>query len=1436
MKFWELATSVTVKKRAAVVFLTLTGKAREAILEMDVAELDAEDGMSKLYAKLDELFKEDKGQATLNAYEKFEKFKRPAETSIGDYRVEFDRLVQQLKYYDIDLPEPVLAYRALKSANLSEENERLVRATVPDITLKHMMKQLQKVVGMDSQKTEDSGNPVKVKVEPNVNLNSVPCGEELGGAPTEDVFYGQYGRGNFSRGGRRPRYSNSNRRGYGGMRNNRGTRKANPTGPDGRTSTCRICGSFMHWVRDCPHKEGTEKTSLYEAEEVSEAHIVLVNTIEQKNSLLGQTIGSAILDSGCSRTVCGSEWYECFRDTLSEKQKNKLVPRQSDSLFRFGNGAELHSQFKVNIPCKLAGKQVEILTDVIDSPIPLLLSKRSMKKADCLLNFADDTVNMFGRAIKLHCTSSGHYFVKLTGLGDECQANEILFVKGLSVKSDTDKKKAAVKLHKQFSHPSCEKLLRLVKQAGVKDKQFLKMIEETPLDCEVCVRFKKSKPRPVVGMPLASAFNELLAMDIKEIRGTKVLHMVDHATRYSAATVLKTKEAKEIVTVVMRSWVAYFGAPKSFLTDNGREFDNVEFREMAQNINSVVRTTAAFSPWSNGLNERHNALLGDMVVKTMEDAQCGLEMAVPWAVAAKNALTNVHGFSSNQLVFGYNPNTPSLLTNAPPALECSSSSETVAKNLNAMHAARTAFMKSECSEKLQRALRHQIRVRGSDKFENGDMVYFKRPNSDRWMGPGSVIGQENKQVLVKHGGTYVRVHPCSLQRYETQGVDILGKDMKSKVVDTGAKTPAPSESHESPVCDLGGEEYQEVQVEHQEDGQQHELEYEMEESGSSHNTATTNSHGQADKTPSAGVARRQIDKKWNLPLPGAEVCCRMIGDGEEKDWKNVKVISRGGKATGANKFVMNVSIDGGHPTWVDFKKSVAEWKHKDQVDEEDAESEDSFESVDEVYAVQELSGYDWIAAKERELSSWKDNYVFTEVKDYGQDRIQCRWICTTKDSPEGKIAKARLVAKGFQDVDADSTRSDSPTCAKDSIRMVLMLIAANDWDLNSMDIKTAFLQGKEFDRDVFLVPPPEAKVHEGLLWKLNKCVYGLTDASRVWYLSVREELIKLGMRPSVHDEAIFTYKVNCKLQGLVSTHVDDFCWAGSKQFEDEVIAAVKRSFKVKSEDKYSFKYLGLQLSQENDKIRIKQDKYVQNMQLINVPKKSSPTCLMSEVEMRQCRSALGKLNWLATQTRPDLSFQVSELSSALRTKQVNVMYDINKAIRKAKKEPSQVVIPRMPELSKCRLMTYSDASFANVEGVKSQGGYITYVTNNEHSFPLSWQSQKIKRVVKSTQAAETLALVDAAEASLYYQSFIRELAGSEETNKFPVHCKTDNASLHASVHSNTQILDKRLRIETAMLRQMLARKELASISWVATKSQFADALTKAGTPSSKILQ
>ena len=48
----------------------------------------------------------------------------------------------------------------------------------------------------------------------------------------------------------------------------------------------------------------------------------------------------------------------------------------------------------------------------------------------------------------------------------------------------------------------------------------------------------------------------------------------------------------------------------------------------------------------------------------------------------------------------------------------------------------------------------------------------------------------------------------------------------------------------------------------------------------------------------------------------------------------------------------------------------------------------------------------------------------------------------------------------------------------------------------SMDIKTAFLQSKELDQLVYLDPPKKANVPPGYIWKLSKCVYGLTDASR----------------------------------------------------------------------------------------------------------------------------------------------------------------------------------------------------------------------------------------------------------------------------------------------------------------------------------------------------
>ena len=197
--------------------------------------------------------------------------------------------------------------------------------------------------------------------------------------------------------------------------------------------------------------------------------------------------------------------------------------------------------------------------------------------------------------------------------------------------------------------------------------------------------------------------------------------------------------------------------------DNGGEFANDEFITFCENLNIRICITAAESPWSNGLVEHHNAILGLTVTKTIEETKCNLDIAVAWAVSAKNSLKNVNGFSPNQLVFGKNRNYPNTFDDFLPALENRASSQIVPQNLNALHSARENFIKNEASSKLKLALKHQTHTSGDVVYNTWNIVFYKRKDIPTWKGPGTVIGPDGQQVMIKHGSTYVRVHPCNIQ-------------------------------------------------------------------------------------------------------------------------------------------------------------------------------------------------------------------------------------------------------------------------------------------------------------------------------------------------------------------------------------------------------------------------------------------------------------------------------------------------------------------------------------------------------------------------------------------------------------------------------------------------------------------------------------------------
>ena len=110
----------------------------------------------------------------------------------------------------------------------------------------------------------------------------------------------------------------------------------------------------------------------------------------------------------------------------------------------------------------------------------------------------------------------------------------------------------------------------------------------------------------------------------------------------------------------------------------------------------------------------------------------------------------------------------------------------------------------------------------------------------------------------------------------------------------------------------------------------------------------------------------------------------------------------------------------------------------------------------------------------------------------------------------------------------ENIRSDSPTAAKESLKIALTIAANEGFKIQSIDIKSAFLQGCMLEREVFVKPPKEAD-SEGKLWKLLQGAYGISDGGRLFYLKFAAELSELGMHKIHSDEAFFTYNKNGKL-------------------------------------------------------------------------------------------------------------------------------------------------------------------------------------------------------------------------------------------------------------------------------------------------------------------
>jgi len=475
-----------------------------------------------------------------------------------------------------------------------------------------------------------------------------------------------------------------------------------------------------------------------------------------------------------------------------------------------------------------------------------------------------------------------------------------------------------------------------------------------------------------------------------------------------------------------------------------------------------------------------------------------------------------------------------------------------------------------------------------------------------------------------------------------------------------------------------------------------------------------------------------------------------------------------------------------------------------------------------------------VDAKTLEMNNLKENDVFEVVPYVDQFVVSCRWIVEERSTGDGgKKIKARLVARGFEE-DLLNTKVDSPTCSRQALRIVFSTASTFDWDVKSLDVKSAFLQGKPISREVYVMPPADVR-EENKVWKLKRCLYGLNDAPREWYNKLSEKLVGLGAKVSLYDKALFMWHKEGKLVGVITTHVDDLVHCGTQEWEDSVLSQVKREFKISKSGQSCFRYIGLQVEQNGSELYVNQKHYIQEFEELDIAadRKKDLYSKLTKPEMKMLRSACGQLLWVTSQTRPDVAFQGCKASNHGKEATVESLLEVNKAIRKLKATDIKLRYPALGNVDDLSVMAYGDATHNSLPSGGSQEAMITFLSGNGKVAPITWKSKKIDRVTRSPLASEVCAIVDASDAGYLVAEMAKELYQLEKTPK--VHLYTDSKSLKQNLESTHVIQDPRLRVDMARLKQMIDLEEMV-INWVPSQLQLADSLTKKGASADKLIE
>jgi hypothetical protein len=453
----------------------------------------------------------------------------------------------------------------------------------------------------------------------------------------------------------------------------------------------------------------------------------------------------------------------------------------------------------------------------------------------------------------------------------------------------------------------------------------------------------------------------------------------------------------------------------------------------------------------------------------------------------------------------------------------------------------------------------------------------------------------------------------------------------------------------------------------------------------------------------------------------------------------------------------------------------------------------------------------------KEITGLIDRGTFKiELRPEGVDTLNIlpsRFVLAIKRGENGnEILKARFVVGGHRDRLKDDLVHIASTVRHSHVRMIFALAAILGFDVWTSDVRQAYLQAATpLLRDGYIKTDVISLAQDEVL-RLLKPLYGLSDSGDYWSKTLSDfHAQQLRLEQATGDFALYFRRLANKLVGISSTYVDDLLQAGTPEFRQDMERQFKSSFDMADTKCGAFTFAGIQ-AENGKRFSLHQNGYIDRLDI-----------LPSSASFSDYRAQRAKVAWI-TNTRPDICCAVSMSAQVTQSQyQISHLRMLNGIVRYL--QSTMHVKLRYPKLDigSLQVVTYADASFANREDKSSQIGYAIFMADmNRDCCLLQYRSQKSRRVVRSSTAAETLAFAAAFDGSFIFRHDLARMLGRH----IPLLMLTDSEALFKTLTKTRYTSERRLLVDIAAARQAYQMKEISNIGLIASSDNVADGLTK----------